>query len=683
MSLIAGLQTKGGIVRAIRFNGYRIVRAYVGDRLIFDHYIYDLQIKSSLLMDYLTKFSSINKCFKLNNNMNLHHQQYFSALSMHDNKLNTHQLVKVYHQAQLILSTEENKFNAAQSINFHHQVKLMGKLNDINNLVLNNNLFLLSNMKLCTNLTSNSIENKVNQTIPIIEKIKLSTKVDHLNYKKDFNFFVHFNFITMRLYYWEVNKNITIDTAITITHPDDSLSFQKILKFNDIYYLTKPDNFLSFQKILKFNDIYYLTKINNFFIYHKNFKMKSYNSITSGSAISMLFNNKMALNNQIQITKNDKNLTQINNIFFSDINTKIDYPDDYLIHKHKFNIKNYQKCKILPYDNSYLINTNFQFNNCIILKNNNLNTGQTYMKFQITHQIPLQVGAGIKINMFEKFNIKNNNILTTDIFINIGKKNNLKLTNSVSLSKYVNENMGFKSKYNIIFNNHLNYSHNKQLKYYKVNIPLQCNYFVTFEAIPKTSKFKENINLSSFVVFNKEVIILDTIANTVDFQNINHLNVAVATSLYDSKEIPLKYTMKLDFINDFLCSNIYFNLRSNVKMQNQELLNFSTQINQQLDRYNKLSKNNDINITSYNSNIKLQNFETLTFHDIDIYLRKQLNVPKSYSKLKIAQGQKLSQHCNISTINSQPKLQVYFRAECVRFVIYEPRSVQRYASSGE
>ena len=71
MGFITGLQSKGGIIQTIRFNDYRIVRAYVGDQLVFDHYVYDLQIKSSLLMDYLSNLfpHTIDNALKLTKNI--------------------------------------------------------------------------------------------------------------------------------------------------------------------------------------------------------------------------------------------------------------------------------------------------------------------------------------------------------------------------------------------------------------------------------------------------------------------------------------------------------------------------------------------------------------------------------------------------------------------------------------
>lgn len=617
MGFITGLQSKGGIIQTIRFNDYRIVRAYVGDQLVFDHYVYDLQIKSSLLMDYLSNLfpHTIDNTLKLTKNIcNINTYLSFSPTACRciESKYG------IPINKQILFSTQ----------NAREYTKSKKEIN------ISRSLF-FDSLK--------SKNSKTFQKIPFIKNIKISKQVKGSFCNQNLNFFTYFNFIPVRKYHWEINNKINI------------------LNYS---FLSSPNKYI-IPKNLEIN------------LKHSEKLIK--NTAKSVEFINMFnFNHRYAAN-----AAKAKKARFLNNIFITDEKKIMTYHDSDLNNKIQLNFNHYQSYKILSSEKGKMLNNIlFNIDNVIILNKDNFKEVKKYSKelnfkkhiFISNNKITKQ------IKIANTFSIKNKIKFTSPKIKAFTDKYNLFVNNFSDLSKIINKMSTFKNEYNLFVNNfnklsktfnNINISKNKynisfnrlsdlniaKCKQIVTNTPLQFNYFVTFQAIPKTSRMKETLNLSSFAIFNKDVIIFDDQINIIDLQNINTLNARAANSICKSENLKFKTAIELNRINDFFKSIIFFNLKNNIKMQIENPIETKIQKNQQFNIYQKISKPL---LKAYFTelNMQLSDSAILTSHDFDICIKKDFESPKSYSKLKANQGKILTQ-INNELINKWNKLQIY------------------------
>ena len=590
MGLISGLKRNGGTIKAIRFNDYRIVRAYVGERLIFDHYTYDLNIQSSVLMDYFAQMIKADdkKAFKMTKDFKFQSSQKLLNIEKNYSLKSSMSLInksELYFETKKYISN--TNFNPSYKINInndqkkHINIKQTLNLKPQSNFTLNNkNINIIQNLDLksqssfiLNNKNINIVQNldlinpKIefslsNKSIKSIQPLNFYNKINVTNDNRNIKTLAKINF--------NLNSSITSNNNIKLKYKYSLYLFNKNKLYKECINLNYI-NIINFHTYFNFSSLkkyqwvvdsnISFSHISNFILDNKNIQQKLYLDFKTKSNFALKNKNivsKEKINFKINsnFTLQNKNIQEIQNLKFK-INSQLsNLESKNIVNNNKIDFKintkfTLESKNIFNKSNfGFKINTNFTLKNQNIVNNNKINF-KTNTNFTLQNK-----------------NISNNNEINFKINTNFTLQNkNIKTLAKISFnlkSSFTTNNDNLEQKYTLFLFD--------KVKLYKKHIDL--NYvnnvnFYTYFNFSSLKKYKwtvdSNIIINNYnnisskrcknFIFNNNVILLKSTAKLGNKTLLLHINSNTSFS----------YISNFTLNNKNIVSNNKFNFKLNSK----------------------------------------------------------------------------------------------------------------------
>lgn len=706
MSVITGLQQQGGLLSSIRFvdennKDYYIVQAYIGETLVYDSRIFDFRIKSSVLMNYVSSMVLASQAhlklatpFQIESRSILYRSQSNKALTLH-RSFDIPYIGRLYNKHNLLSIFEEKLYLEYRMKLFkNHKIAKIAKVFRINSTMKCFTEHEAATAKYNILFTRSQDLYSEHKPIKYHKQILIDRFCDFMSIKipawyADFNIHLKSQNITM---YSRSSHNTKMNQVLRFKQKKflkPKKEFKFSLRNNHILMPSKVDfiavneylqsaNHLNFVAKTKFDTdnykLYYFNYINpdakvNFILGKVKGCVKdninfNYKPLISTKYSKIYGYNKLCIKNNtpMQIMIADKIVKHYN--FDLDPTVHLSNTEILELHPLENNILNFNICSELSNNTVYSMNgrtnimllqesaldivneqNNYSLSNIgtitnATISNENINDIKQNSQVSIKYRVPIQNTAGRKMGIIRRLNRIKPKVASLNTEDRIPSHNYLK------------------AKLNTSYRSHLK---NEDVKDVKINIPIKTNYFVTFEAIPKTGSMKHIIQVSPFAILNTKVVIIDTITTPVEISHFNIVNALLAKSQVSHKDISMNSVCNFISANDFMNYRALLNfqnnnklvinkdkdmkqissqedIQTNVKLNNIEVLDFRFNTNQNVDVTRNVITKDQLDLYSRNQKISLQTEAAITAHDIDICLRRK-NAFVAEHKLRLAAGE--------------------------------------------
>lgn len=691
MSVITGLQQQGGLLSSIRFvdennKDYYIIQAYIGETLVYDSRIFDFRIKSSVLMNYVSSMVLASQVhlklatpFQIESRNILYRSQSNKALTLHQS-FNIPYTGRLYNKYNLLSVFEEKLYLEYRMELFKgHKIAKFAKAFRIN-----------ATMKCFTEHKATAAK----YNILFTRSQDLYNEHKPIKYHKQIliDRFCDFMSIKVPTWYADFNIHLKPQNITMYSRSSHNVRMNQVLKFRQKKFL-KPKR--EFKLSLRNNHILmpstvdfiavndYLQGINHLnFVAKTNFDTNNYKLYYSGhikpdakacfilgkikgcmkdninfnykplitTRYSKIYSyNKLYIKNNtpMQIMVADKMVKHYK--FDLDSTIRLSNTEILELHSLESNALNFNICSELSNNTVYSMNgrtniillqestldtvneqNNYSLSNIdtvtnATISNENINDIKQNSQVLIKYRVPIQNTAGRKMGVIRPFN-----------------RIKLKAA-SLNIEDRIPSRSYLKAKLNTSYRSHLE---NEDVKDIKINIPIKTNYFVTFEAIPKTGHMRHIIQVSPFTILNTKVFVIDTITTPIEINHFNIVNALLAKSQISHKDISINSVCNFISANDFMDYRALLNfqnsnklvinkdkdmkqissqedIQTNAKLNNIEVLDFRFDTNQNIDAIRNIVTKNQLDLYSRNQKISLQTEAAITAHDIDICLRRK------------------------------------------------------------